>query len=90
MKKEGMSFFDWQARFDTEDACKEYLYSEKWPNGFQCPQCGHDHAHYLPSRGIIPMQWMPQTTFSHGGYRFSFNQVAVNEMVLGHLLGIIR
>ena len=52
MKKEGMSFFDWQARFDTEEACKEYLYSEKWPNGFQCPQCGHDHAHYLPSRGL--------------------------------------
>jgi len=52
MKKEGMSFFDWQARFDTEEACKEYLYNEKWPNGFQCPQCGHDHAHFLPSRGL--------------------------------------
>jgi transposase-like protein len=52
MKKERMSFFDWQARFDTEEACKEYLYGEKWPNGFQCPQCGHNHAHYLPSRGL--------------------------------------
>lgn len=52
MKKEAMSFFEWQARFDTEEACKAYLYKEKWPNGFQCPHCGHDHAHYLPSRGL--------------------------------------
>lgn len=52
MKKESMSFFDWQARFNSEQTCKEYLYKEKWPDGFQCPQCGHDHAHYLPSRGL--------------------------------------
>jgi len=52
MKKEEMNFFEWQERFNSEEACKAYLYKEKWSNGFQCSQCGHDHAHYLPSRDL--------------------------------------
>jgi len=52
MKKESISFFEWQERFDSEEACKAYLFEERWPNGFQCTSCGHNHAHYLPSRKL--------------------------------------
>lgn len=31
-------FLDW---FKTEDDCREYLEWIRWPNGFQCPKCGH-------------------------------------------------
>jgi len=52
MKKETIDFFTWQERFATEEACLTYLFNERWPNGFQCPDCGHDHAHFLPSRQL--------------------------------------
>lgn len=28
-----------EARFSTEDACREYLFRLRWPDGFRCPQC---------------------------------------------------
>lgn len=31
-------------RFHTDDACRAYLYSLRWPNGFVCPRCGHTKA----------------------------------------------
>lgn len=30
--------------FSTEEACREYLFRLRWPNGFQCPRCGHNQA----------------------------------------------
>jgi len=30
-----------EARFSTEDACREYLARLRWPAGFRCPRCGH-------------------------------------------------
>jgi ribosomal protein L37AE/L43A len=29
-----------QTRFATEDACREYLFDCRWPDGFVCPGCG--------------------------------------------------
>jgi len=37
---ERISFADFQKRFQTEEACREYLYRQRFPNGFVCPQCG--------------------------------------------------
>lgn len=28
-------------RFSTEEACREYLFSMRWPFGFECPGCGN-------------------------------------------------
>jgi transposase-like protein/ribosomal protein L37AE/L43A len=33
-----------EQRFTTSDACRKYLYSLRWPNGFVCPHCGHGEA----------------------------------------------
>jgi transposase-like protein len=29
-----------EARFSTEEACREYLFKLRWPTGFECPGCG--------------------------------------------------
>src|SRR6202162_4229982 len=29
-----------EARFSTEEGCREYLFQLRWPDGFQCPRCG--------------------------------------------------
>jgi transposase-like protein len=39
-KQENMSFADFRERFSNEDACREYLFILRWPNGFICPKCG--------------------------------------------------
>lgn len=33
-----------EARFSTEDACRQYLVQLRWPDGFVCPRCGHERA----------------------------------------------
>jgi hypothetical protein len=35
---------EFQERFATEEACREYLFASRWPEGFRCPGCGGDHA----------------------------------------------
>lgn len=31
---------EFEARFSTEEACREYLFRLRWPDGFRCPRCG--------------------------------------------------
>jgi transposase-like protein len=31
---------DLETRFSGEDACREYLFRLRWPDGFRCPRCG--------------------------------------------------
>lgn len=33
-----------EARFGTEEACREYLFALRWPEGFQCPRCSIGRA----------------------------------------------
>jgi transposase-like protein len=35
-----LSILEFQERFATEEACREYLFSSRWPEGFVCPACG--------------------------------------------------
>lgn len=35
---------EFEARFSQEAACREYLVRLRWPDGFRCPNCGHDRA----------------------------------------------
>lgn len=35
---------EFEARFSTEAACREYLMALRWPDGFRCPRCDHQRA----------------------------------------------
>lgn len=41
---------EFEERFATEAACRQYLFDLRWPGGFRCPQCGHNVA-WAASRG---------------------------------------
>jgi hypothetical protein len=43
---------EFEARFATEQACREYLFQMRWPEGFRCPKCVSDR--YWPVRSV----WM--------------------------------
>lgn len=48
--QKSMSLPDFMTQFGTEEQCEAYLEKAKWPNGFICPQCGHEACVTL-SRG---------------------------------------
>jgi transposase-like protein len=33
------TILEFEKRFDSEEACLQYLFELRWPNGFQCPRC---------------------------------------------------
>lgn len=43
-------FEDVQARFDTEDACRKFLFQQRWPIGFECPKCGCKESYTIEKR----------------------------------------
>lgn len=49
---EPMSALEFQDRFRTEEDCLEYIRQIRWPNGFICPNCGHDFAYELKERRL--------------------------------------
>lgn len=34
-----MTIMEFQERFATEEACREYLFASRWPDGFRCRRC---------------------------------------------------
>jgi len=39
-----MNLEEFENRFNTEEACRDYLFLLRWPNGFICPKCGNTKA----------------------------------------------
>lgn len=42
---------EFEAWFDTEQACREFLFRLRWPVGFRCPHCGG--GHFWPVRSVL-------------------------------------
>jgi transposase-like protein len=38
--------------YPTEEACQQALFEHRWPRGFSCRRCGHEHAWFLQRRGL--------------------------------------
>jgi len=45
------TILEFEERFSSEEACLEYLYQVRWPDGFYCPQCGGRDA-WNTKRGL--------------------------------------
>ncbi len=50
MKAPETNLLDWQQRYGTEAACAQALAQQRWPEGFRCPRCGHDHGYAISTR----------------------------------------
>ena len=44
MEQYPKTMFEFEQNFATEEACQEYLYQLRWPEGFVCPRCNHRKA----------------------------------------------
>jgi len=43
----------YQKSFSSEEQCSQFLAQLRWPNGFVCPNCGHDDGYELTARQLI-------------------------------------
>ena len=48
-----IGFIAFQKRFQTDEQCLEYLKATRWPDGFNCPHCGHTHAYWIDTRKLF-------------------------------------
>lgn len=64
-----MTLMDFERLFPDEDACKDYLAANRWPDGVICPRrrCGNAKVYALESR---PHHWQCEKC-AENGYRFS-------------------
>lgn len=46
------TLLEFERRFASEEACRQYLFRLKWPDGFTCPRCA-DKKGWLSKRGLI-------------------------------------
>jgi transposase-like protein len=49
MKKYPENLAEFENWFASEENCRDYLYSLRWPNGFICPRCGNSKAWHIGS-----------------------------------------
>lgn len=62
--KNWSQFVDW---FHDEQACRDYLYTLRWPNGFICPNClAHKAPYSLPKNKLKCTQCRKQTSVTAG------------------------
>lgn len=53
MQQKEINLLEFQNKFPTEKSCLKHLNKIRWPNGFQCPRCGHDQASYHSTRHLF-------------------------------------
>ena len=90
-------------RFSSEEACKSYLFSLRWPEGFSCFRCGNqsywetgkglyvccrcEHQQSLTAGTIMHSIKMPLTTWFKAMWWFTTRKSGVNAVNLQDLLG---
>ena len=45
------NLMEFEQQFASEEACREYLFQLRWPNGFRCPRC-HNQKAWKTSEGL--------------------------------------
>ena len=52
-QQETMSLTEIFEKFDTEETCRQYLYAQRWPDGFVCPKCGAKSGYVEMDEGFF-------------------------------------
>jgi transposase-like protein/DNA-directed RNA polymerase subunit RPC12/RpoP len=97
------SEFEFDQRFHSNKACKEYLAKMKWPEGFRCCNCGHkqywesardlyictrcERPHSLTAGTVMHSTKKPLTYWFKAMWWFTTRKSGVNAVNLKDLLG---
>lgn len=69
-----LTLAEFEKRFSSDEACRNYLFQLRWPNGFECPRCDNKKAwpistvHYQCSKCNYQISVIAGTIF-HGTHK---------------------
>jgi len=86
MKAEAMNLLKWLACFGTEEACLVALKQKRWPKGFRCPKCGHDHGYWIAGRKLFQCGYCRHQTSVTAGTLFHSPNVPRVQWFLANYL----
>jgi hypothetical protein len=97
------SEIEFDQRFSKPEACFDYLFKQKWPDGFVCKKCGHkqywlssrnlyictqcEHQHSLTAGTIMDSSKKPITYWFKAMWWFTTRKSGINAVNLKELLG---
>ena len=76
---------EFEARFATEEACRDYLFRLRWPDGFRCPRCGH--ARLAGAQGVVAVRPLRAAELSDRRHDLPGHPQAAAAVVPGDLAG---
>jgi transposase-like protein len=79
MKARASSFWDWQKHFSDDEACIKEIIKTRWPEGFQCEQCGHDRGWLLKSRPVYECAHCHHQTSMTAGTLFHATKLSLRQ-----------
>ena len=53
MVRHPKTLIDFMQMYPTEEDCRQAIFEHRWPQGFCCRRCGHEHAWHLQGRGLL-------------------------------------
>src|SRR6266404_1705130 len=77
---------EWEARFGTEQACRDYLRKLRWPEGFVCPRC-QGNVGMDDQAQLAGLCWLPIPSVADGRYDLPGYAQTAGPVVPGHLVG---
>lgn len=67
MESYAMNLKEFMDRFRTEDDCRAHFFKLRWPDGFQCPKCGHTKYSFIKYRNLYQcLECNHQTSLTAG------------------------
>jgi hypothetical protein len=98
------SEIEFDQRFSDPQACYEYLFQYKWPDGFECKICGNsqywlssrnlyictrcEHQHSLTADTVMDSSKKPITYWFKAMWWFTTRKSGINAVNLKELLGL--
>lgn len=79
MQTDTTSFYQWREHFSTDEACAKRLQQLRWPTGFQCPHCGHDHGWYHHARQLFECSSCHRQTSITAGTLFHGSRIPLTK-----------
>jgi len=68
--------------FGDESKCQAHLFSLRWPDGFRCPECGHDKHCQLHARAIYQCNGCHHQTSLTAGTLFAYSKLPLTTWFL--------
>ena len=84
--QKGISLNEFLSLYGTEQQCFDALYHWRWPNGFVCPNCGHDRGCQLTTHKLQQCYRCNRQTSITAGTIFEATKLPPDGVVPGHLL----